>query len=89
MSEQRISADVHSNARKDGMVIELPIRPGGIKTVVVLVLGDDGRLHVSGPLTEPNLMASILKRAEKLLRQYHRTALVQPVMAMPGMKGGG
>ncbi len=87
MSDKRMSADIKASGNQDGMVIEVPIRPGGVQTVVCLVLGEDGRLHVAGPMNEPNLMHSMLQRADALLHQYHQSQLVQPVAAIPGLKG--
>lgn len=87
MTDRRISADVHANPRQDGMVIELPIRLGGVKTVVCLVLGDDGRLHISGPMNEPRLMYTLLQRAKAMLDEYQSTKLIQVANSVVGMKG--
>lgn len=87
MSDKRISADIQSNKRKDCTIIEVPIRPGAVKTVVTIILGEDGRVHVAGPMNEPHLMKSLLDRARAMLHQHQETKLIQPVQALPGLSG--
>lgn len=89
MSDRRISADIRSNQRTDCMVIEVPLRPGAVKTVVTIVLADDGRVHVAGPMQDPHLMKALLDRARAMLERHQETKLVQPVRALPGLKGNG
>ena len=89
MTDRRISTDLKSNQRKDGMTIELPLRPGAVKTVVAIILGEDGRIHVSGPMNEPHLMKSMLKRAEAMLHEYQSTKLVQVANSVLGLRGQG
>lgn len=89
MTDRRISADIKPNVRKDCMMIEVPLRPGAVKTVVTIVLGEDGRVHVAGPMNEPHLMKSLLDRARVMLEQHQATKLVQPVQSLPGLTGQG
>lgn len=85
MSEvRRINADVIER-KKDGRVtIEVPMKPGAIKTVVTVVLGEDGRVHVAGPVHEPELMRRLLKQAMQVNEEYQRTRLVQPIQGVVG-----
>ncbi len=89
MSVHRISTDLRSNARKDGMTIEVPLNPGAVKTVVVLVLGEDGRVHVSGPMNEPSVMTTLLRTAQAMLEEYQSRKLIQVVNGVVGLKGQG
>lgn len=84
---KRVNADL--KAAKHGTEIHIPVQTGAIKTVVVVILEESGKVHVSGPLNEPTVMAGLLNRARAVLEQYQQTRLVQPANGVIVPRGQG
>lgn len=83
----RFSIDPKPNKRKDGLTIEIPIQPGGVKTILTLVLGEDGRIHMAGPLNDLPVAKRLLEHGMRMVKNYEASRLVQPAqMLPPGMK---
>jgi hypothetical protein len=82
---QRLNADL--NGTQHGTNIHVPIEVGKMRTVITIILEESGKVHVAGPLNEPSLMDSLLKRARAVVDQYQSTRLVQPVNGVVGLKG--
>lgn len=80
---KRMNADLQGT--KHGMNIHVPLEVGKVKTVVTIVLEENGKVHVAGPLNEPSLMDGMLKRAKHIVDQYQAQRLVKPVQGVVGL----
>lgn len=79
----RLNADLHGTPH--GMNIHVPLQVEKVRTVISIILEENGKVHVAGPLNEPGLMDRLLKQARHLVDQYQQTRLVQPVNGVVGL----